>query len=88
MGTDSIIDCAREGVAGLTPNDSDRLSLVVAGLAYAAVTGVTLYAAGDMHRRASSKDPLEDCRDSGYGNRRVAPIPTVALDSFWTANLR
>jgi multiple antibiotic resistance protein len=33
---------------------SDRLPLSVAGLAYAAVTGVTLYAAGHVHRRAST----------------------------------
>jgi multiple antibiotic resistance protein len=36
-------------------NSGDRLVLTVAGLAYAAVTGITLYASSHVHRRASAR---------------------------------
>jgi multiple antibiotic resistance protein len=36
-------------------NTGDRLVLTVAGLAYAAVTGITLYASSHVHRRASER---------------------------------
>jgi multiple antibiotic resistance protein len=36
-------------------NPANRLTLTIAGLAYAAVTGITLYASGHVHRRASAR---------------------------------
>jgi hypothetical protein len=57
MGTGSIIDCAREGVAGLTP----KLSLVVAGLACAAVTGVTISVVSAWSATLQDPHPAVSC---------------------------
>jgi multiple antibiotic resistance protein len=43
------------GFAATTDGIADRLALTVAGLAYAAVTGLTLYASTHVHRRASDR---------------------------------
>jgi multiple antibiotic resistance protein len=43
------------GFAATTHGAGDRALLTVAGLAYAAVTGITLYASAHAHRRASPR---------------------------------
>jgi multiple antibiotic resistance protein len=43
------------GFAATTNGVGDRVALSVAGLAYAAVTGFTLYASTHVHRRASER---------------------------------
>lgn len=43
------------GFAAITDGVGDRGVLTVAGLAYAAVTGITLYASSHVHRRASDR---------------------------------
>jgi multiple antibiotic resistance protein len=43
------------GFAATSQNVGDRGALTVAGLAYAAVTGITLYAATHVHRRISER---------------------------------
>jgi multiple antibiotic resistance protein len=43
------------GFGAAADNAGDRLVLTVAGLAYAAVTGITLYASSHVHRRASDR---------------------------------
>jgi multiple antibiotic resistance protein len=43
------------GFAAGAANTGDRVGLTIAGLAYAAVTGITLYASSHVHRRASDR---------------------------------
>jgi multiple antibiotic resistance protein len=43
------------GFAAGAGNTGDRVGLKIAGLAYAAVTGITLYASSHVHRRASDR---------------------------------
>jgi multiple antibiotic resistance protein len=43
------------GFAAGADNTGDRVGLTIAGLVYAAVTGITLYASSKVHRRASDR---------------------------------
>jgi multiple antibiotic resistance protein len=43
------------GFAATSQDVGDRFLLTAAGVAYAAVTGITLYASGHVHRRASDR---------------------------------
>jgi multiple antibiotic resistance protein len=66
------------GFAAATHGVGDRGLLTVAGVAYAAVTGVTLYASAHVHRRASTR--ARDMLD------RIAGILLTAIAAMLLAS--